>query len=272
MVSRLRSAGLDELAGKIEACHTEPVYLICKGCSTVRKVWNHCDNHLCPKCQPRLARERYDQVRFWAGQVAQPKHVVLTVRNTDTIDRDQIRGLVRCFARLRRLKFARNWKGGMWAVEITNEAKGWHIHLHVLVDAKWIDSTQLAQSWARIVRQDFAIVKVKDARAADYVKECAKYCVKGTDLAAWHPGQLKAFVDAIEGCRTFGTFGTLYKRRKKLTEFLDAMMNERRACECGCSDWRALTENEYDASMCTWTPPPKKKPEVPAPSPQLNLL
>jgi hypothetical protein len=271
LIAKLRTVGMDELAQTIEECATQEVYLVCSGCRTVRVVWNHCDNHLCPKCQPRLARNRYDDISFWAKAIQQPKHVVLTVKNQPWIDADSIRGLSQAFGRLRRRKFARHWQGGLWSIEVTNEGSGWHIHLHALIDAKWIDAGQLAQEWSKVVGQQFAIVKVKDARSADYVRECAKYSVKGTDLAKWDPAQLKEFITAVQKCRTFGTFGSLFKRRSAFTQLLSELRNARRRCECGCEDWQIMSKNEYDASFCTYIPPPQRRQKHPQHA-ELGLL
>lgn len=270
LVQRLKLGGFSNLAATIEACGTEPVYLICGGCRTTRKVFNHCDNHLCPKCQPRLARERFETIKFWAAAITQPKHVVLTCKNQPFIDTKFIREFVALFAKLRRQAWCRHWRSGMWSIEVTNEGKGWHLHVHALIDARWIDQIKLASAWAKLIGQQKAIVKVLDARAADYVREVAKYAVKGSDLAKWSVSDLTVFVNAIQGCRTFGTFGALYKERSKWNALLQSLRDDRRKCECGCDSWQILSENEYEAKFCTYIPPPVRRPSFV--DPQLTLI
>ncbi len=259
VVAKLRLAGLDDLAGKIADCGSRDIYLVCKGCSTLRVVHNHCDNNVCPKCQPSLARRRYEEIAFWAKAITQPKHVVLTIRNQPWIDAGSFKFLSSSFARLRRRAFARGWKSGIWSIEVTNEGKGWHLHLHALIDAKWIDAPRLAREWASVVGQDFSIVKVMDARAKSYLKEVTKYCVKGSELAGWEPAQIKDFVLAVQKARTFGTFGALYKRRSEMNAALAALRADRGRCECGCNEWKAMSSDEYFAMFCTYLPPPKAK-------------
>ncbi len=259
VVRSLQLANRQDLAQKIADCGSQDIYLVCKGCRTLRVVQNHCDNHTCPRCQPKLARARYDELSFWAKAIRQPKHVVLTMRNQPWLDAGSIRSLSAAFARLRRRAFAKNWRSGLWSIEVTNEGNGWHVHLHALVDANWIDAGELARQWASILGQSFAIVKVKDAREASYLREVTKYCVKGSELATWSPSHLAEFVDAIAEARTFGTFGALYKRRSEMNAGYKALMEDRGRCECGCNDWQIYSQEEYERACCTWLPPPVRE-------------
>ena len=72
VVRNLRQAGLNTDADTIDNCEREDIYLVCKGCSLLRVVQNHCDRHICPLCQPRLARKRADQLALWAKSIHQP--------------------------------------------------------------------------------------------------------------------------------------------------------------------------------------------------------
>jgi hypothetical protein len=170
------------------------------------------------------------------------------------------------FNRLRRLKFASNWKGGFYSMEVTNEGRGWHLHLHAIVDAKWIDSGALARAWAKCVGQEFAIVKVKDVRGDSYLREVTKYLVKGSELAGWEPSDIATFIDAFNGVRCFGVFGSLYGKRTEFREWLDLLHEGRITCDCGCNKWRILSEDEYlwlqlDIHASEPRPPPKPSPQ-----------
>lgn len=194
----------------------------------------------------RLSRERKTAVEWWTQSIKQPKHVVLTVRNADVLTKQYVQTIKSAFSRLRRTKFARNWTGGFYSVEVTNESRGWHVHIHALVDAKWIDARELSQQWAKAVGQEFAIVKVKDARGADYLAEVTKYAVKGNDLSRWSSPDIVAFIDAFDGVRTFGVFGTLYGKRTEFREFLDQLQRLRIRCDCGCERWRIMSDQEFE--------------------------
>lgn len=242
--AKLLEAGREEIADKIKDCHTLDSYLCCRGCNKATKVWNRCENFFCPECQPRLSRDRKEAVEWWAKQTTQPKHVVLTVRNTTNLTKDYVLQIKQSFSRLRRSRFAANWVGGFYSLEVTNEGRGWHLHIHALVESRYIDARQLATTWARCVGQDCAIVKVKDARGKDYLAEVTKYAVKGSELASWTGHDIGLFVDAFTGVRTFGVFGSLYGKRAEWSNFLKTLGDFKPTCSCGCSDFLFLSPNQ----------------------------
>jgi Replication protein len=233
------------------------------------KFYNRCDRLWCPLCTPRLGRERKKSVEWWTQEITQPKHVVLTARNSADLTRETVRAFKAAFARLRRSKFAKNWRGGFYSLETTNEGRGWHLHLHALIDARYIDARQLAIEWARCIGQDFAIVKVKDARDRSYLQEVTKYVVKGSDLAKWTGQEIAMLVDSFTGVRTFGVFGTLYGKRTEFREWIDALQLQSRACQCGCRNFRLLTENELLALDLTHDETRACKLDIPPPHPEL---
>jgi hypothetical protein len=130
-------------------------------------------------------------------------------------------------------------------METTWDDNGAHVHLHVLVDCPWINISAVAIAWARLLGQEFSICKVKDARDKSYLAEVAKYVCKGSELASWNAEKLTTFLDAIEGVRAFGVFGTLYQKRAELRDWLDQLRSLRNVCECGCKTFRILDENSF---------------------------
>lgn len=262
IVRKLREANRDDLAHPLAKCHTERFVRLCNGCYQTKVFYNRCDLKHCPVCSKRLAYERRRSVEWWTKQVKQPKHVVLTARNAATIDAAKVRSFKAAFARLRRTKFARNWIGGFYSIEVTNEGKGWHIHLHALIEAKWIDANELASVWAKCIGQDFAIVKVKDARNGDYLRELCKYVCKGDQLAGWIPDDIAALIDSLATNRTFGAFGELYKMRALHREFLDGLQAEGPTCPCGCSSFRFFDKNEWEWFEATSGPNAPPEPQI----------
>jgi hypothetical protein len=129
---------------------------------------------------------------------------------------------------------------------VTNEDRGWHLHLHALIDCRWIDQVELSTVWAKIVGQDIAIVHVSDCRDGQYLREVSKYAVKGTDLATWPSTTLGQYVKAFTGVRTFGTFGTLRNRKKAFKEWQALNEADAAACPCGCVHFKLFTEKEWE--------------------------
>jgi hypothetical protein len=181
-------------------------------------------------CGSWLSFKRKDKIKAWANAVKQPKHVVLTMRNTSSFSGKMIRQFRKALVSLRRGKLFNEVKGGCATLEVTNESRGWHLHAHLLLDVRWIDAGDLAQAWAKRIGQDFAIVKVKDCRETVYLQEVSKYVVKGSELARWTGEEIRQFVWALHKRRTFFTFGSLQKptpnEKRKPTQ-----------CECGCQDF-----------------------------------
>lgn len=243
--AKLRAAGRIETAESLERCHT--IYTIgqCGKCRTVQKFPNRCDQFFCAECQPRLSNDRKRAVEWWTREINQPKHVVLTVQNVPVLTKGHVQEFRRWFTNLRRSKFARNWSGGFYSFEVTNEGRGWHLHCHALVNAQWIDSIGLSEAWQRASNGLGRIVKVKDAREKNYLAEVTKYAVKGNQLAAWTPEEICTFLDAFSGVRTFGVFGDLYGKRTEFAEWFKAVRDAKPRCKCGCSEMHYMTEAEF---------------------------
>src|SRR6267378_113545 len=268
IAAKLRSIGRQEEAAKLENCHTRYTIAVCQKCRTVERFPNRCDNFFCPECQPRLSNDRRKAVEWWAREIHQPKHVVLTVANVPDLTKFHVTEMRRWFTNLRRSKFCANWKGGFYALEVTNEGRGWHLHIHALVDAKWIDSFALSEAWQRSTNGLGRIVKVRDARGCDYLKEVTKYVVKGVQLAAFKPDDIATFIDSFTGVRTFGVFGSLYGKRTEFAEWFKAIRNAKPLCKCGSCDIRYFDELaflETDLAPCVESqslppPPPERTP------------
>lgn len=254
IAAKLRGLSIGDRADELEKCHTQITYARCKGCTKVRKFLNRCDRFYCPECQPRLSRERKESIEWWTKSIPQPKHVVLTIRNTDTLERSHVKEIKSAFSRLRRTRFCHNWNGGFYSVECTNEGRGWHLHIHALVDARYIDCRELAIQWEKATRGQGNIVKVKDCRNKSYLQEVTKYAVKGSDLAKWSPLDILKFINAFEGTRQFGVFGSLYRKRTEWKEWIESLRDKKSRCECGCNDFSFHSEREWEVIQAVLIP------------------
>jgi hypothetical protein len=170
---------------------------------------------------------------------------VVTVRNTTELTREHIMQVKKWWRLLRRRKFCRNWLGGFYSLEITNEGRGWHIHIHALVNARWIDAPKLALEWDNVTNGMGRIVKVQDCRQQDYLLEVLKYAVKGSQLAKWSAPDVATFIRAMTGVRAFGVFGSLYAKRTEFAEWLAIVKAGHRVCACGCNQARYFSEAEW---------------------------
>lgn len=275
MLAKLQSIGKVALAGKMAGCHTVQTFKRCNSCRKTTSFWNRCDLLFCPICAPRLSRERKESIEWWTKQINQPKHLVLTCRNTADITREYVKFLKGQLSKFRRSKCFRSVKGGFYGLEVTNEGRGWHLHFHLLVDTPWLDMGQVSQTWGKLVGQDYAIVKVKDCRAGDYLREVTKYAVKGSELAGWSAQQIATFIDSFSGVRLFGVFGTLYAKRTEWAEWIKAIREIRPVCACGCDSWHLLSSDsmiwEQEVGPLHASNPPPQRITLPVEHPELPL-
>lgn len=223
-------------------CGREEIFSTCKNCGTFEKFYFACNRKWCPLCNWKISNQRAAHLRLWSQTIAQPKHLVLTMRNFPVLTRSKIRAFQKALLALRRTKLFEQVKGGCASLEITNEGNGWHLHAHCLLDCRWLPADQIAITWGKLIGQEFGIVKVKDVRGTDYVQEISKYVAKGSELAGWEPDLLLQFITAIKGCRFFCTFGSLRAKAKEIKRAVLALKGPGKVCACGCSQFIYETE------------------------------
>lgn len=222
------------------------------GCHKPTVIVNRCDRFYCPMCTSRLSFRRRLSVEFWTRQVKEPKHLVLTVRNRNSLSKTYVQSFKINLSKLRRSKVFNSVRGGLVSMEVTNEGKGWHLHSHLLLDSPFLDVKTIARKWASLVGQDFAIVCIKDVRNKSYLSEVTKYAVKGSQLAAWTGNEIAEFIDAFTGVRTFSVFGTLFKDRAKRQQLLNKLGPRSMSCpHCESEDFWYLDTNEWTEYECT---------------------
>lgn len=245
LAKKLRNVGEIEKAVKLEQCHQSETFCHCLHCGAVHTFLNRCDRFYCPLCCSLLSYRRRLSVSAWAEAVPQPKHLVLTARNRETLSKTYVKFFKTQLGKLRRSKLCANWRGGLTSLEVTNEGRGWHLHSHLLIDTDWVDAPAISKAWGKYLGQDFAIVAVRDVRDRSYLQEVTKYAVKGSDLASWSDRTAKCFIDSFEGIRQFSTFGSLFRDRAMRQAIADELAPGKPACkQCQSDNLRYLDENE----------------------------
>jgi hypothetical protein len=151
-----------------------------------------CGSRLCPFDARRLARERVDLYMDLVQRMKSPRFLTFTrplVAYTESL-RDALGELRRAFGRLCRAKVFGTVRGGVYAIEIVLRPGGFHVHMHVLLDALWIENRSeegrpLEAAWKRCLEREGVAMgerrAVVDVRKADRqtIKEVLKYTVKG---------------------------------------------------------------------------------------------
>jgi hypothetical protein len=204
---------------KLEGCGN---WLKFRSYFTVGKVRltaaSFCKEHLiCPLCAIRRggkALQKY-QERFSILTAARPDLkpflVTLTVRNGPDLQ-ERYDHLSEAFATLmarrrkpRTLSALRDASGGVGSVEFTNNGKGWHPHIHLLVLAVECPSqVQLRAEWEQITGDSFMCDVRPIADPVGGFCEVFKYAVKFSELAPadnWHAFRV------LSGRRLLTSFG-----------------------------------------------------------------
>lgn len=250
LAARLREERAFDLAEKIEWCGEE-ISITCTNCGQAHPVPRRCKRKWCPACLRFISGRRSARVRGAVAEMRWPLFLTLTQPNSD--DPEQVRHLRRSFGKLRHRKlWTSRTTGGVAAIEVTNAGRGWHPHLHAVIDCEWLAyrtpppefhrgsahvaarcraaQEELTGIWRSCLKVPEAIVHVKRCRAATITEEIVKYSVKGSDLMN-SPDPIAPMIRVLEATRLVTTFGTFFGRGR---EFDDEANNQKTACEsCG---------------------------------------
>lgn len=178
-------------------------------CGRMVQVW------LCESCQGETARPLHCSIRFCAHCASTrrqrakrvvsrlvermqhaPVHVVLTIPSTERLA-DGVRRLGRAWGSMRRTSWWRGIvRGGVVAWEITRTHAGWHPHLHVLADARWIPWGELVSHWQRATG---CTCRRPRGRRVEGHRAIGRVCCRTPDL-----GDGERHVDRCPGCACAG--------------------------------------------------------------------
>ncbi|GAI61212.1 unnamed protein product, partial [marine sediment metagenome] len=103
------------------------------------------------------------------------KHLVLTLKNVPGLTWSSVDQVRQYFTRLRhRQLFKAAWRGGVYGIEFTwTGDKGWHIHIHALIDGDYIPQAVISRHWFEITgdSQVVWITRSKNSRQALYTPQ-----------------------------------------------------------------------------------------------------
>ena len=225
--------------------------VVCECCGAVHVFEFHCNKRFCPCCAFQISMERKKVLENCTHLLKRPKHVVLTARNDSDLKR-MMHVVLSGVRRIRRRNIFEKVAGGWCSFEVTNEKKGWHVHAHLLIDAPFIDSGELAREWGACVGQDFAIVKLKcacgrcprckEAGRANYLAEVTKYTVKPSVFIKWNQAQREEFVRCIKAKRLFFAFGHVAEAARNVRT---AIKVSRSSARTKCCANESLTHISY---------------------------
>lgn len=232
-------AGWPAVADKIMDCQTMGRRGECLGCGHVFVRGDSCRHRLCPECGRSRAINLYNIHKKLTGK-SHLKHLILTVESVYDI-KGKTKWLRSCFNRLRHRKiFKQSWRGGVYAIEYTyDKNKGWHIHIHALIDGDYIPQPYIAKCWSQITGGKGRIVWIKRAVNS---KETLKYILKPSNDLLDESRALGDFLSETEGSHLVSGFGCYYRVTEK-------KLNGKIKCpNCGCDN----IQWSFSYTLTTW--------------------
>lgn len=252
---KLRDEGRDDLAEVLKDCG-ELMTLSCVCCGKSRTIERGCKKRWCPVCAPRITAERMLRLESVVSRFEWPLAVTLTMQNVE-VSEGALEMVKQKFRDFRRTDFwADRVKGGVVGFEITNTGKGWHPHLHALVDCRWLAvstpepqrgqskaykkklceaaQNELSEVWGGYVQGKKAIVWAERAWGKAMM-ETLKYAIKPSDLL--EPAtSASEVIDLIDLGRMISSFGHAHACSKM---FVGRDLPEEKLAQCeGCSGFK----------------------------------
>jgi len=215
--------------------------LQCRGCGKVHVVPLYCGNRFCPVCSgSRMHRIRFRLKALMDLSVLRPAekyvHMVLTVKSQPD-PKDMCKFLQACFRKFRSRKlFKYHYSAGAYVLELTHSDRGWHAHLHVVLQGTFCPQACLLEEWRSISGASGLFLKFipKDA----IVNYLTKYMCK-IELTPILRDEAGAVLKKLRLFTVFGSWHNLIPAWSKVPYECPS---------CGCCQWLPLMIYDVDSS------------------------
>jgi hypothetical protein len=187
----------------------------CTACGYTFQAPVACGNRFCPVCSSPRRRRAAQKLRALVASITPPfphtfKHLTLTVPShpdLNVMHRDLLLG----FRRLRqRSLWKRTVRGGAFTLELTGRPGAWHLHLHAILEARYIPWNLLHQGWQKVSPGRGVFIATRPPRVITHY--LTGYITKN-ELSA---DNQKTASNALKSSRLFCTFGTWHNLTIKL--------------------------------------------------------
>jgi len=258
--SRLwRAARFDEYH-RLQRCG-EKRQLCCTCCGTWLEIQQWCMRRYCPDCALRRSIELQRVYEPTVERMKWPLFLTLTLGGGENWELDEMISALRGgFRKMRRHKwFSDRVKGGVASVELAWAKRGWHAHLHALLECRWLAVTvaeprpgmskaavkrafkaaqkEIAAMWSDACGIDPSGIFVRRPTAGT-TREVLKYSVKP---ASWKEEDMPVhdLLDAMKGMKMVAPWGTVRKLRRLVVADLEAV-EPKAQCKCKEPSWRMV--------------------------------
>lgn len=179
----------------------------CAQCGYTFQAPVYCGNRFCEVCGNNRRRRISSKLKAITRNIQYRggfsiKHLVLTIPNVRDI-RNAAKILQKSFRRLRQHSFWQNKvHGGAWTIEVTGRPGKWHVHLHAMLESKFIPHSLLRRHWRKVSPGEIVYIKpIPPAIAINYLVTYVSKCEAEVEYHLYISDQLK-------GLRIFQPFGT----------------------------------------------------------------
>jgi hypothetical protein len=155
--------------------------LACANCGRLVSVPVRCGLRFCNICNGARRSRTFKRLRFICANTPTKhsfhwKSIELTLVSQYNLS-DMVDHIICAFRKLRARRFWRSaTAGGIYVIELTHSQNGWHVHLHILVYAKWIPQDLLSAEWKRITGAP--VVWIQRISARERLPYVIKYICK----------------------------------------------------------------------------------------------
>lgn len=206
--------GSEDGLPELPACADHWWNLVCNHDATVVTVPNRCRRRTCPDCAHKRYLRLMQEYEPLLHKVQNPKLLTVTLRRGDDLEL-LVDRLVQGFKNLRRRDVMAPVRGGFYAIEVVPKPDGeWHVHLHALIDAPFIEQEDISDEWRDITGDSYVVDIRKLANQEAGVRYVLGYTTKREKIERdWcdeSEDRKKEFEDAIKGRRFLQPWGSLY--------------------------------------------------------------
>lgn len=208
----LENSGYSDLARKLRDCQETESLVCCTHCGASWWIVTKCRQRVCPLCSFEQSKERAHYLKAMTGHMQHPKLLTLTQPLVRTDPKEAIHFIRHSFAKLRKTKLFQPVVGGAYNIEVKPKEEGYHVHMHVLMDAPFLPYQRIFSAWKKILQTDCPQIDIRsatDEKARDYV---AKYAAKGAGFDL-DPDNVVRWYEATKGERLWATFGKWYNAK-----------------------------------------------------------
>ena len=189
---------------RIRSCGKIHIVMDCSCCGKKYRVPARCNSRFCPKCARIRSAKLIEKYRPYLKAMKHLFFVTLTVKNTPDLTKKAIDSLIGSFRELRRREGWRpTW--GLWALEVTNEGKGYNLHIHAVVN-RFINASWLRKTWGELTGSRWVFLQYSDVgRREGAPRELLKYVTK---LSKMTGEAFDLMTEVFKGRRLVNCFGS----------------------------------------------------------------